>query len=137
MQAADGLGAQPGEVVVAVGQHAQDDDVIVSRDGMQTPVAQCRHRGGQSVVGVVLLGASRAQHPHACRQRRGNVDDILAGSQQLLGQQVAESAGGFDCPTPLRKAASPLEEQLALLLGGPDSELAEGNFVAVDGYGGV
>ena len=137
VQPTHGLGPQPGEVVVAVGQHAQDDGVVVGRDGVEATVAQGGHGGGQGVVGVILLRLARAEHPHARRQRRRNVDHVLAGRDQLLGQQVAQATGGLDGPPPLREPFGPLEELDALAPAGPDLQLAQEDFVAVDGHGRV
>lgn len=103
----------------------------------EVPVAQGGDRGGQRVVGVILLRLARAEHPYSGRQRGRDVDDVLAGRDQLLCQQVAQAAGGLDGPTPLREHLGPLEELLALHACGPHLELAQGNFVVVDGDGRV
>ena len=69
--------------------------------------AQRGDRDRQGVVGVVLVRPSRAQHPHPRRQRGRHIDDALAGGDELLGQQIAEPAGGLDRPRPRRRTAPP------------------------------
>ena len=91
MEPTRSLGAQRPQVVVAGGQHPQDGSVVVGSDLAQTSLAQRGDGRRESVVGIVLLRASRAQHAHSRCQGRRHVEHLLAGGDQLLGQQIAET----------------------------------------------
>jgi len=94
--------------------------------------SQRRDGHGVRVVGVVLVRPSRAQHPHPCRQRRRHVQDPLAGVEELLGQQVAEPAGGLDRPGAVLEARRPLQQLIDLASRRPHLHLAELRLVLVD-----
>ena len=51
-------------------------------------------------LGSFLFDRPDAKHPHPRRQRGRHIDDVLAGGDELLGQQVAEPARGLDRPRP-------------------------------------
>ena len=137
MQATHRSGALAGEVVTTIGQHAQDDGLVVGHHGIQASVAERGDRSGQGVIGVVLLRAPGAEHPHACRQGRWHVDDVLAGGDELLGQQAAQAPGGLDGPPPLREALGPRQQLVALSARGLHPDGAKRYFIVVDGHGRV
>lgn len=58
------LGAQPGEVVVAVDHHPHHRGVILETHRAQTALAQPGDRGGERVVRVVLRCLRRTQQPN-------------------------------------------------------------------------
>ena len=55
----------------------------------------------------VLRPWPRCEHAGAGGQRRRDVDDGLAGGDELLGQQSSETAGAFDRPDALRPVSRP------------------------------
>ena len=57
--------------------------------------------------GSFLSDRPGAEHPDPRRQRRRHVEDGLTRGDELLGQQVAETAGGLDRPRSRRRAARP------------------------------
>jgi len=131
------LGAQRGEIALAVREHPQDRSVIIGDDGSEPSAAQRRDRRRQRVVRVVLRGAARAEHAHPRRERRGDVDHVLAGADELLRQQVAEPSRGLDRPPPIRERLGPCQQLLALRAGRSDLELSDGDLVTVDRDRGV
>ena len=72
-------------------------------------------------------------------KRRGDVDDLLAGGEELLGQQVAEPAGGLDRPDPIAaiEALGPLQQLGHLLAGRTHEPLVEHPLRGVDRDRGV
>ena len=63
------------------------------------------HRAG--VIGIVLVRVPGRKQPHPGGELRLYIENLFAGSNELLGEQVAESAGSLDREGPLRKAARP------------------------------
>ncbi len=94
------LGAQAGELEVAFRQHPQHLGPVLPsyRRQVRRPQRGDRHRPG--VVGIRLVRLAGPQHPHPGRQHRRHIHHRLASGDQLLRQQVAEPAGGLDCPHP-------------------------------------
>ena len=137
VEATGSLGAKAPKVVVASGQHAQDRRVVVGADLAKASMAQRGDRRRQRVVGIVLLGATRAQHPHSCRQSGRDIQHLLAGTDELLGQQVAQAACGLDGPAALGEPRRPGQQPLGLVLGRTNVQLCEPPFVTVDGDGVV
>jgi hypothetical protein len=90
MQTTDRLGAQSGEVVVAVRQEPQHRSVIDTDDVPKSGVAQRDDRRCPGVVRVGLVGAAGVEQPDPGRQCRGDIEHGLAGGDQLLGEQRAE-----------------------------------------------
>jgi len=79
------LGVVRGQVLMAVPQEAQHRDVVLGHHRPQPRRAQGGDGHGERVVGVVLLGLARRQDPHPGRQRRRDVEDLLARTDELLG----------------------------------------------------
>ncbi|MBW3612175.1 MAG: hypothetical protein KY438_11740 [Actinobacteria bacterium] len=138
VQSTHRLGARRGQCLMAVGEHAHHRAVLVGGHSTQPAVAQPGDGGGQRVVGVVLGGLGRAEQPDPRRQGGWDVDDVLAGGNQLLGQQTAEAGSRLDRPGSLHaERLGPRQEPLGLASVGGDGEPGDGMFVAVDGDGGV
>ncbi len=132
------LGPRRNQRLVAVGEHAHHRGVLVGGHRSQPAVAQPGDGGGEGVVGVVLGGLGRAEQPYPRRQRGWDVDDVLAGRNQLLGQQTSEAGGGLDRPGPLdAERLGPRQQPLGLAPVGGDGEPSDGVFVAVDGDGAL
>ena len=137
MEPADRPGPQRDEVVASVGEQAQHRGVIDRPNELQRVVAQRHDRRGAGVVRVALVGAPRVQQPSPGRERRRHVQDGLAGGDELLGQQRAEPAGGFDGPRPRFERRGELEQPVALSTIRGDTELADDDFSLVEHRGGV
>ena len=88
------------DVEVALRQQPQHLTVIHRLDRSQRRRSQRGDRDRQGVVRVVLVGAARAEQPDTRSQRRGDVDDGLAGVDELLSQQVPEPGGGLQPAEP-------------------------------------
>jgi hypothetical protein len=81
------------EVEVPLGQDPQHDPMVGGLHGRQARRSERGDGDRAGVVGVVLVRPSRTEKPHPRRQRRRHVDDVLAGVDELLGEEVAEPAG--------------------------------------------
>ena len=103
-------GPHPAQVMVALGQQPHDLAVLGGLDSVQTLRAHGSDRHRERVVGVVLLRPSRAEDADSRGQGRWNVDDVLSCIDELLGQQIAEAAGGLDGPRAFSERLSPGED---------------------------
>ena len=114
MQPAGDLVTQPGQVPVPLGPHLQHRRVVLGDHLAAGPGPQRRDRHRQGVVRVVLVRVTGLQQPHPGRQLRLNVQDPLAGGDELLGQQPAQPGGALDRPGPLRPRRRPRHQLLRL-----------------------
>ena len=137
MQPTDGLGAQGGEVVMALGQQTKDGNMVLAGDHPQARVAQGHDGGRAGVVGIGLVDRSRVQQPRPRRQRRRHVNDHLAGGDELSGQQGAGAGGSLDRPSAGRERCRPCQQTLMLAAVGTDAQLGNRVLVAVEGRRGV
>ena len=80
----------PPEITVALGQQPQDLAVIGRFNRSQSRCPQRSDGDRVGIVGVVLVGASRGQHPDPGSQGGRDVEHLLAPGHELLGQQVAQ-----------------------------------------------
>ena len=87
--------------------------------------AQRGDRDRPGVVRVVLVRIARGQQPHPRSQLGLDVQDPFPGGGQLLGQHMAQAAGAFDRPGPLRPRRRPLHQLLRLRRTSPDPQLAQ------------
>ena len=55
---------------------------------------------------------ARVEGAHSRREGRGHVCDVLAGGDELLGQQIAQPAGALDRPPALRPPLGPSRQLL-------------------------
>jgi hypothetical protein len=106
--------------------------VIVTPGLPDTGRAQRRDRHGAGVVGIVLIDVSRRQQPHPGCQLRLHVQHPLTRRQQLLGQQMAHTAGALYRPGPLRPGVRPRHQLLRLAKAGAYPRLAQRLFGGVD-----
>ncbi len=115
VQPAGHLCAGAGQVPVASRPQLHHRRVILDADLLRRRCPQRGDRDRQGVVRVVLVGRLRRQQPHARRELRLHVQDSLAGSDELLGEQVAQARGVLDRPRALRELLRPLQQPLELL----------------------
>jgi hypothetical protein len=84
MESAGGLGAEAGEVVVAIHQHPDHRAMVIDADRSQPAVAQSGDRGGQGVVRVVLGRLARAERVVVHRGRSRLLCVALCGSTPMI-----------------------------------------------------
>jgi len=97
MEATHAAGALGAELVVAVRQQPQHDAVFaVGTHAVQRGVADRDDGRGAGVVGVGLVDPAVVHQPDPGRELRGYIDDVLAGSDKLLGQQRTHAGGALD-----------------------------------------
>ena len=125
MQPADHPGALGDKVVVAVGQQAQHRAVIDRRDRPQPGMTQ-HHRGRTGVVRVGPVGPAGVEEPNPGRQRRRHVEHPLAGGDELLSQQRAETASRLDRPGSWRERLSEPQQPVGLAAVGVDAGAVPG-----------
>jgi hypothetical protein len=118
VEAAHDPSAVVADVDVALGQQAQDLGMVGGKNLAQPRRSQRGDRDGKRVVRVVLVRPPGAQDTDPRGQGRGYVQDGLAGGDELLGQQVAESAGGLDGPSTRVERLSPCDELVGLSAAG-------------------
>lgn len=66
-----------------------------------------------------------------------DVDHDLAGGDELLGEEIAEPAGGLDCPHPIRERCRPRTQLVGLFRTRSDTQFVEHTLGVVDHDGGV
>lgn len=94
--------------------------------------AHGRDGDGASVVRVVLVRFPRSQQPRPRRQRRRHIDDVLAGVDELLREEVAEPSGGLDRPGPFLEWRRPPHQPIHLGLGRLHLEAGEFTLAVVE-----
>jgi hypothetical protein len=100
-----------GEVVAAFGQQPQDHRLVFGGDDAQTAVLVQGDLGdGVRVVGVGLAASAGSQQPDAGGQGCRDVEHVLAGGGELLGDAAAETVRALDGELPLRPARRPREQ---------------------------
>src|SRR5580704_2991514 len=125
------------DVAIALGQEAQHLRVICRLHRFEPPGAQSSQSNREGIVGVVLVRTCGGQYPDPRSQCRWHVEDRLTAGYELLGQQVAKSAGGFDGPGPLIERLGPTEQLVNLAPGGTHLDTREWLFAPINGHRGV
>jgi hypothetical protein len=98
------------DVDVAFRQQTQHLGVLRGDDLPQRRRPQRCDRDRQRVVGIVLVRPPGAKHTDPRRECRRHVQDGLARSDQLLGEQVAKPAGGLDRPRSFPQRLGPAQQ---------------------------
>jgi hypothetical protein len=124
VDAADGLGAGPAELVTAVDQQPQRHGGVVDGHHTQVRAAQAGHGHAVGVDRVGFAALAGIEHPHPRRQLRRHVDDRLCVGDQALGDVPPDTGAPFDRPDPVRKLAA--GGQHLLVAGGVRAEPALG-----------
>ena len=88
-------------------------------------------------LGSVLSERPVAEHPHPRHQRRGHVEHGLAGIDELLGQEIAEPAGGLDRPRAFPERLRPRQQLRRLLARRTHPRAVEFALAVVDRDRGV
>lgn len=71
------------------------------------------------------------------RQRGGNIHDLFAAAQQLLGEQLAQPVDVLDGPDPLRPQLRPHEQPVDLTPVGRHLDLGVDLFGSVEHHCGM
>src|SRR3974390_1737782 len=137
MQATHQLGPEVPDVLVPFGQQSQYCGVVGGLDRPEPWGAEGGNGHRASVVGVVLVRLARPEHPHPRGKGGRHVEHVLAGIDELLAQQVAESSGRLDGPGALLERRRPPEQPVDLLSSGPDGDGGQFSLIASNGHGGV
>jgi hypothetical protein len=80
--------AKPPNLVVPLGQEAEYLPMVGGLDRSEPGRPQSSDGHRQRIVGVVLVGAPGAEHPHPRGQRRRHIEDMFARADELLGQEI-------------------------------------------------
>ncbi len=86
VEAAHCLGSQAGELEMTFSQHPQHLGMVLPAYQCQTGLTQRGDRYRPGIVGIVLLGLPRRQHPHPGRQHRRHIKHLFTLGHQLLGE---------------------------------------------------
>ena len=89
--------------------------MVLEADLSQPSVAQGDDGGRAGVVAVGLVAVIVVQQSHPGGQLRWHVDHLLAGGDELLGEQRAGPGGALDGPQPRREPVRPAQQSLSLL----------------------
>ena len=110
VQPVDRPAALGGQLVAAIGEQPQHGAVVVGRDAREVIAVLGNDCDAARVDAVALAAVAALEHAGAGGQRRGNVDDGLAGCDELLGQQPSKASGALDRPDALRPSRGPRSE---------------------------
>ena len=125
VQPVDGAAALGGQLIAAIGEQPQHGAVVIRGDPREVVAVLGDERDAASVDAVGLASVAALEHASAGGQRRRDVDDSLAGAEQLLGQQSPETAGALDRPDALRPVSRPCSKPGERRLVGQDTHLAQ------------
>ena len=98
VQPAGDLVTQPRQVTVPLSPHVQHRRVVPGHHRPRCLEPQRRDRHRQRIVRVVLICVTSLQQPHPGRQLRLNVQDPLAGGDELPVQQPAQASSTLHSP---------------------------------------
>jgi hypothetical protein len=84
--------------------------------------------------GSFLVRTPGAEDPHPRGKGCRHIEDLLAGTDELLRQQVAEPSGGLDGPGALTERFRPGQQPGRLLAGGPHLDLGQLLLIAADSH---
>jgi len=101
VQPVDRLGPCPPELVAAVGEHAQHDQVVVDLDAHQARRAQRDHRHRVRIHRVGLAAVAGGEHPHLHRQLRRHVAHRFAVMHQPVLDVFADTVAALHHPHPI------------------------------------
>ena len=113
-----------GQFVATIRQQPEHAPVVICADSREigSLCGDDRDRAGVDVVG--LAAVAHLEGPHPRRQGRGHVDDMLAGGDESLGQQLTQAASAFDRPAALGPPGCPAQQLLRCRAGRPHSDRA-------------
>ena len=122
VKTADGAGPLGSEVMITISQQTQHDAVLVKAgDDVQARVVPSDNRCRAGIVGVGLVDPTVLEQAHPRRQLRWHINDMLAGGDELLGEQRAHPGRPLDRPRPRREPYRPRQQSFALITVGDDA----------------
>ena len=125
------------ELVPAVGEQPEHPGVILRSHPTQGGGALGHPRHGLGVDPVGLPPMASVELASPCGQRGGDVEDDLAGGDELLGEQVAQPVGALDRPDPLGPPLGPSAKPSTCAPVDLDPKLGEDLPGLIEGHGGV
>jgi hypothetical protein len=137
VQAADNAVTGAAQVPVPPDPDLHHRGVILDSDGPDAGRAQRRHGNGSGIVGTVLVHRVGVEQSHPRGQLGLNIEDLLAGCEQLLREQASKPGRAFDRPHPIRPGRSPRAQILDLSRARTYSELAKLALVRIERERGV
>ena len=105
MKAVDGLRPGAAELVTAIDEHAQHDQLEVSLDSDQVRSAQRGQGNRVRVNGVGLAAVARGEHPHLRCQFRRHIQHCLVVVDQPVGDMPADAIAALHRPHPVTEPA--------------------------------
>jgi hypothetical protein len=102
LEPVDRLDPASGQGFASVGEHPQRLELAVDLKHAQGRGADCDDRDRVGIAGVGLAVVAGVEMPDPCRELRRDIDDLLAGLEQPLGQRSSDTVGAFDRPDPVR-----------------------------------
>jgi hypothetical protein len=112
---ADRSRARGDEVVVSLRQQPQHRSVVLEADLSQPRVAEGDDGSRAGIVAVGLVTVVVVQQPHTGSKLRWHVDHLLAGGDELLGEQRPGPGGALNGPQPRHEPVRPVQQTLSLL----------------------
>ncbi len=122
------------EVDIALGQDPEHLGVVSRFDAAQARGPKGGDGDRVGVIGIVLVGTTGGEHSDARGQGGWDVEHLFALRHELLGQQVAQSAGRLNGPPPLLEGLGPADELFDLTTGRTHLEAGDLIFSLVDGH---
>jgi hypothetical protein len=114
-------------VVLLITARVRREALLIRVEVRDLPPLTLSQQGGEAGAHreVVLVGVPGLQQPHPRRQLRVHIQDPLASSDQLLGEQVTQATSALDRPGPLPPRRRPLDQLAGLRSRGPDPQLTQ------------
>jgi hypothetical protein len=125
VQPVRGSGSGAGELVAAISQQPQGDQLAVDPDFSQLLGADGNHGDGVGVGGVGLAAVAGGEHPCSRREFRRHIQHALAVGDEPLRDVPADAVAAFDRPNPPRPPASSRQHLLVAVPVGAEPATAE------------
>jgi hypothetical protein len=136
VEAVDPAGVLGDQVLAALGEQTHDRGVVLDLDAVEAPVVQCNGGDREGVGDVSLARTARSQQAGSRRQLRGDIENLLASGDELLGDTPSESGGALDSPLPRRPLGCPGEQRRRSGLVHDEPDRPMGLAVGLDRDGG-
>jgi hypothetical protein len=125
-----------GKLVAAVGEHPQCFQLTIGSEHPQPFGADRDDRDRVSIKGVGLAVVAGIEEPDPGGELGRDVNDLLAGLDQALGQWPAGTVGAFDRPDPVRLRLHVRPHRCVATLVGGEAARPEQVFLLIDDLDG-